>query len=253
MTASVSPACRPSVRATRSVTRAPSASDANSTHHTPSGKRSAMRAATCRASLVLPQPPAPVSVTSRDSPSSSAPRSRSPARPTNVLNSAGRLLGTPSRPCPPARSDPATGIPVPAPSTSRPIAPRPNAAIPRPIRLGAGGLPSLPRDMGSSLLSYDHSLTGFNGTAVACQIGSGACAALPRLSAPGETGEVGVHPAGPCGWRGQGPGDRGIELLRRALVGGEMPDPAGHLVRGPLRAVPPDGEIGEVDVLAMPE
>src|SRR5215470_6106856 len=96
MTASVSPACRPSVRATRSVTSAPSASDANSTHHTPPGKRSATRAATCRASLVLPQPPAPVNVTSRDWPSSRAPRSRSSARPTNVLNSAGRLLDTPA-------------------------------------------------------------------------------------------------------------------------------------------------------------
>src|SRR5215470_17437218 len=143
MTASVSPACRPSARATRSVTSAPSASDANSTHHTPPGKRSAPRAATCRASLVLPQPPAPVNVTSRDSPSSPAPRSRSPARPTNVLNSAGRLLGVPSRPCPPARPDPATGNPVSAPSTGRPIAP-PAQTLPflAPVRPGAGGLPS---------------------------------------------------------------------------------------------------------------
>jgi hypothetical protein len=45
------------------VNRAPpSASDANSTHQTPPGKRSATGIATCHASLVLPRPPAPVNV-----------------------------------------------------------------------------------------------------------------------------------------------------------------------------------------------
>src|SRR5215469_10646654 len=50
-----------------------------------------------------------------------------------------------------------------------------------------------------------------------------------------------------------GAGDRGVELLRGALVGGEMPDPAGHHLGGPGRPVPADRDIGQVDVLAMAE
>ena len=69
----------------------------------------------------LPQPPAPVNVASRDSPSSRAPRSRSSPLPANVLNSAGRMLGTPSRTCPGARSDLAARSSVSAPSARRSI------------------------------------------------------------------------------------------------------------------------------------
>src|SRR5215472_6583331 len=38
----------------------------------------------------------------------------------------------------------------------------------------------------------------------------------PRLSAPGESGEVGLHPAGPRGWSRQGPG--GVVPGQQALV-----------------------------------
>src|SRR5207244_11526734 len=50
-----------------------------------------------------------------------------------------------------------------------------------------------------------------------------------------------------------GPGDRGVELLRGALVGREVPDPAGDLVRGQVRSVPLHREKGEMDVLAVAE
>ena len=55
----------PSVAATAVITCAGSEVGASSTSHTPSAKRSATSAPTCSASRVLPQPPAPTSVTSR--------------------------------------------------------------------------------------------------------------------------------------------------------------------------------------------
>ena len=64
---------------------------ARSTHHTPPGKRSSTSAPTRAASLVLPTPPEPVSVTSRSRPSSSASAASSATRPISGVVSAGRL------------------------------------------------------------------------------------------------------------------------------------------------------------------
>jgi hypothetical protein len=80
------------VRAAASVTASGPVSGARSIHQTPPGKRAASVAARRSASRVLPAPPAPVSVSSRPRRSRSAHRARSPARPTNELISAGRLL-----------------------------------------------------------------------------------------------------------------------------------------------------------------
>src|SRR5205823_2896383 len=57
----------------------------------------------------------------------------------------------------------------------------------------------------------------------------------------GEAGEVSAGRGGGHVVRDDlrpGPGDRGVELLRGALVGREVPDPAGDLVRGQVRSVP---------------
>src|SRR5215475_12971423 len=72
----------------------------------------------------------------------------------------------------------------------------------------------------------------------------------------GEAGEVGARRD-----RGHvvaddlrpGPGDRGVELLRGALVRREVPEPAGNHLGGPASPVPLHREVGEMDVLAVAE
>ena len=64
---------------------------ARSTHHTPPGNPSSRFAPTRTASLVLPTPPDPVSVTSRSRPSSSRTAASSATRPINGVVSVGRL------------------------------------------------------------------------------------------------------------------------------------------------------------------
>ncbi len=73
-----------------------SASGASSTHHAPSGKQSSRSAAVCAASRVLPQPPAPVSVSSRVSLRAAAMSSSSCSRPTKLVSCSGRLFGSAS-------------------------------------------------------------------------------------------------------------------------------------------------------------
>jgi hypothetical protein len=68
-----------------------SCSAVRSTSHAPSGKRSSESAARRTASLVLPIPPAPVSVSKRVVGKSCSSWLRSWARPTNALSSVGRL------------------------------------------------------------------------------------------------------------------------------------------------------------------
>jgi hypothetical protein len=63
-------------------------SAATSTNHTPSGNARRTSAAACRASRVLPTPPAPVSVTSRDADSRPRTPASSSRRPTKVAGSA---------------------------------------------------------------------------------------------------------------------------------------------------------------------
>ena len=90
--------CTPSTSATWRATVPLPASDASSTYQTPSGWRSLRSAAIWSARRVLPQPPEPVSVTSRFA-SSSSPTSRSSlVRPMNDVSCAGRLFGDASRP-----------------------------------------------------------------------------------------------------------------------------------------------------------
>ena len=82
---------RPSVTATDFATSAGSASAASSTSHTPSGWSSSAARATCSANLVLPEPPAPVSVTSLAAGNSFAISASSRSRPMNDVSSTGRL------------------------------------------------------------------------------------------------------------------------------------------------------------------
>src|SRR5207247_5862924 len=50
-----------------------------------------------------------------------------------------------------------------------------------------------------------------------------------------------------------GTGHGVVVLPRRALVGGDLPDPGAHLVHGRRHAGAPHGQEREVDVLAVPE
>ena len=74
-------------------TSAGSLRDANETNHTPSWKPSMTSEAAWHASLVLPQPPAPVKVSRRVSLSSPNISTISLDRPTNEDSSLGKLLG----------------------------------------------------------------------------------------------------------------------------------------------------------------
>ncbi len=99
-------ACRtPSAAATAGITSAGSGTVASSTSHTPSANRPATRRATSLASLVLPTPPGPVTVTSRYSCTRSASFASSAARPTRLDRSA----TNPCRlPCPATAAFPPT-------------------------------------------------------------------------------------------------------------------------------------------------
>ncbi len=70
-----------------------SVTEDRSTKNTPSGNRPMRRLAACTANRVLPVPPGPVSVTRRLRSTSSVTRPTSRSRPTNDVNSAGRLVG----------------------------------------------------------------------------------------------------------------------------------------------------------------
>gem|GEM_PF-4122880 len=83
--------CRPSVAANSSGTSWGSVRPASATTCTLSNSRRSS-VAIRSASRVLPIPPKPVSVTSRDSPISSRMRVRSDRRPTNVVTSSGRSV-----------------------------------------------------------------------------------------------------------------------------------------------------------------
>ena len=67
---------------------------ASSASHTPSPDPSSSSAATCRPSRVLPHPPAPVKVTSRDDCTSARTSATSRSRPINDDSWAGRLFGS---------------------------------------------------------------------------------------------------------------------------------------------------------------
>ncbi len=67
---------------------------ASSTSQTPSPDPSSRSAATCRPSLVLPHPPAPVSVTRREDSIRARTSASSRLRPMNVASWAGRLFGS---------------------------------------------------------------------------------------------------------------------------------------------------------------
>ena len=82
----------PSTSATVTQTRSGSWSGARSANHTPSPAPSASPAATCSASRVLPTPPAPVSVTSRDPATSRRTATSSALRPMKLDSCAGRLV-----------------------------------------------------------------------------------------------------------------------------------------------------------------
>ena len=82
----------PSTSATVTATRSGSPSGARSANHTPSPAPSASPAATCSPSRVLPAPPAPVNVTSRDPLTNARTAASSPSRPMKLDTCAGRLL-----------------------------------------------------------------------------------------------------------------------------------------------------------------
>ncbi len=73
-----------------SATSSDSPTATRSTNHTPSGYSGRIRSATCTASLVLPQPPAPVRVSSRARPSSRWASASSRSRPTKLVTGVGR-------------------------------------------------------------------------------------------------------------------------------------------------------------------
>ena len=76
------------------ATASSSKTAASSTSQTPSPDPSSSSAATCRPSLVFPDPPAPVSVTRREDPTSARTSDSSRSRPMNVASWAGRLFGS---------------------------------------------------------------------------------------------------------------------------------------------------------------
>ena len=82
----------PSEVATASATRLPSWSGARSTNHAPSGNKGSMCSASFSASRVLPQPPIPVRVSTRVSPSRRAHSASSRSRPMKCVRCLGRLL-----------------------------------------------------------------------------------------------------------------------------------------------------------------
>ena len=85
---------KPNTRAISGAISAPSATAANSTHHTPSGTSLKVSAASCMAKRVLPQPPAPVSVTSRCCRIACSNCCNSSTRPTKLDRRTGRLVGS---------------------------------------------------------------------------------------------------------------------------------------------------------------
>ena len=107
---------------------------ASSTSQTPSPDPPSSPAATCRPSLVLPHPPAPVKVTSRQDSTRSRTSDSSRSRPINVASWAGRLLGS-TRAAANAPGD----LPYPAVSTS-PAGARPRAAERNSSRAGSARL-----------------------------------------------------------------------------------------------------------------
>lgn len=84
-------ALTPSTAATRGSIWSPRTASASSTSQTPPGNSPATWLATRTASLLLPMPPAPQSVTTRATPSRSVSSSTSASRPTKPLGSRGRL------------------------------------------------------------------------------------------------------------------------------------------------------------------
>jgi hypothetical protein len=81
----------PRVEATAWGTREESASDASSTSHTPSSNTSTSSPAATTASLVLPHPPGPVSVSKRLFSSNRSTSASSFSRPTKLESSSGKL------------------------------------------------------------------------------------------------------------------------------------------------------------------
>ena len=88
-TESAAPAVIPSAEAINGSTAPASRVAASSTHHTPPLTSARRRAAYASASLVLPTPPGPVSVTSRPSVSSRLSSSSCSPRPTMLVSAAG--------------------------------------------------------------------------------------------------------------------------------------------------------------------
>ena len=82
----------PSASQMADATASSSETAASSTSQTPSPDPSSSSAATCRPSLVLPHPPAPVSVTRRDDSTRARTSASSRSRPMNVASWAGRLF-----------------------------------------------------------------------------------------------------------------------------------------------------------------
>ena len=87
---------RPSAATITWASRSGSFVAASSHNHTPSANRGSNSAATCIARRVLPTPPTPVSVTSRDSSSAFATPATSSSRPTNDVNCTGKFPGNAS-------------------------------------------------------------------------------------------------------------------------------------------------------------
>ncbi len=83
----------PRTDAVACATRSESRSGASSTNHTPSSNSSRTSAATCSDSRVLPSPPLPNSVTSRERCNSAFTSAISRDRPTNAVICCGRLFG----------------------------------------------------------------------------------------------------------------------------------------------------------------
>ena len=90
------PGCSPIPRASEMAegTASPSKTGAISTSQTPSPDPSSSSAATWRANLVLPAPPAPVSVTRREDPTRPRISASSRSRPMKADSWAGRLFGS---------------------------------------------------------------------------------------------------------------------------------------------------------------
>ena len=101
----------PSTAATVRATSSGPATGASSTSHTPSPEPSSNAAATCNASRVLPIPPGPVIVTSREDSTSARTAASSRSRPTNVDSWAGKLPAMMVSEPGAAASTPAAGAP----------------------------------------------------------------------------------------------------------------------------------------------